>query len=206
MPGDGQTSDRVHRGVTGGAAARRAYPAAVASLVLTVIGDDRPGLVSAVSRQVEERGGSWQRSQMARLSGKFAGIALVEVPETAIAVLEQSLGELAGLDVRVERIEHAEPERDVVPLHLHLLGQDRAGIVAEVSAALAARGVGIDDLATDVREAPMAGGTLFEVDARLSIPQDADLADVRADLERLADELMVDLDLGPAPTPPATVG
>ncbi len=206
MPGDGQTSDRVHRGVTGGAVAGGAYPAAVASLVLTVIGDDRPGLVSAVSRQVEERGGSWQRSQMARLSGKFAGIALVEVPETAIAALEQSLGELAGLDVRVERIEHADAERDVVPLHLHLLGQDRAGIVAEISAALAARGVGIDELSTDVREAPMAGGTLFEVEARLSIPRSTSLGDVRADLERLADELMVDLDLGPAPAPGASGG
>ncbi|MBU1801651.1 ACT domain-containing protein [Nocardioides sp.] len=178
----------------------------MASLVLTVIGDDRPGLVSAVSRQVEERGGSWQRSQMARLSGKFAGIALVEVPETAIAALEQSLGELAGLDVRVERIEHADAERDVVPLHLHLLGQDRAGIVAEISAALAARGVGIDELSTDVREAPMAGGTLFEVEARLSIPRSTSLGDVRADLERLADELMVDLDLGPAPAPGASGG
>ena len=50
-----------------------------AHLVLTVIGADRPGLVSAVSAPVERHGGSWQQSQMARLAGEFAGIVLVSV-------------------------------------------------------------------------------------------------------------------------------
>jgi glycine cleavage system regulatory protein len=170
----------------------------VASLVLTVIGDDRPGLVSVVSRLVEEHGGSWQRSQMARLAGKFAGIALVDVPVAELAAVEQRLAALTvdGLQVLVERADATAPDaRASSEVHLHLLGQDRPGIVAEVSAALAARGVGIDDLTTDVREAPMAGGTLFEVTARLSLPAAGDVAEVRADLERLADELMVDLTL-----------
>ncbi len=139
-------------------------------LVLTVIGDDRPGLVSAVSRLVEARGGSWQHSQMARLSGKFAGIALVAVPAEAVAALESDLVALAadGLSVSVERA-GAPTDRTGADWRLHLLGQDRPGIVAEISAALAARGVGIDELHTEVRDAPMAGGVLFEVDARLSV-------------------------------------
>ncbi len=168
-------------------------------LVLTVIGDDRPGLVSAVSGLVEARGGTWQRSQMARLSGKFAGIALVAVPGERVGDLEADLAALAaqGLLVSVERAEGA-TERVATDWRLHLLGQDRPGIVAEVSAALAAAGVGIDELHTEVREAPMAGGTLFEVDARLSVAAGTDTARVRADLERLADELMVDLGLDEA--------
>lgn len=181
------------------------------SLVLTLIGDDRPGLVSAVSRLVEAGGGSWQRSQMARLSGKFAGIALVEAPEAEVASLEDALAGLAaeGLQVHVERADEVGSAGGSggsggtagaggTDVRLHLLGQDRPGIVAEISAALAAHGVGIDELATDVRDAPMAGGILFEVEARLSVPAAADLAAVRAELERLADELMVDLRLDPA--------
>lgn len=172
----------------------------MASLVLTLIGDDRPGLVSAVSGLVEERGGSWQRSQMARLSGKFAGVALVEVPDAEVSALESALSGLAvdGLQVRVERADD-DAVREVTDVRLHLLGQDRPGIIAEISAALAARGVGIDEITTDVRDAPMAGGTLFEVEARLSVPGSADVAAVRGDLERLADELMVDLSLEAAP-------
>lgn len=168
----------------------------MASLVLTVIGDDRPGLVSAVSALVEARGGSWQRSQMARLSGKFAGIALVDVPDAEVGALEEHLAALSadGLHVSVERA-GSSVERTVVDWRLHLLGQDRPGIVAEISTALAARGVGIDELLTDVRDAPMAGGVLFEVDARLSVPAGTDTAAVRTALEQLADELMVDLEL-----------
>ena len=62
-----------------------------AHLVLTVIGADRPGLVSAVSAPVERHGGSWQQSQMARLAGEFAGIVLVSVPEAAVEALEADL-------------------------------------------------------------------------------------------------------------------
>lgn len=173
----------------------------MASLVLSVIGDDRPGLVSTVARLVEARGGSWQRSQMARLAGKFAGVALVEVPDGEVAALEEALAGLAveGLQVGVE---HAGPRSsgDDSEVSLHLLGQDRPGIVAEISAALAAHQVGIDELVTDVRDAPMAGGSLFEVEASLSVPATTDLGEVRAALERLADELMVDLSLEPAPS------
>lgn len=180
----------------------------MASLVLSVIGDDRPGLVSTVARLVEERGGSWQRSQMARLAGKFAGVALVDVPDDDVAALEEQLAGLAsdGLQVRVDRADTgSRPDRagdagDAGDASLHLLGQDRPGIVAEISAALAAHQVGIDELVTDVRDAPMAGGSLFEVEARLSVPATTDLSAVRAALEQLADELMVDLSLEPTPS------
>jgi glycine cleavage system regulatory protein len=170
------------------------------SLVLSVLGEDRPGLVSTVSRTVEARGGSWQRSQLARLDGMFVGIVVVEVPEAAVAGLGADLASLGteGLEVRVTRAEGDRSAADSAAVdrwQLHLLGHDRPGIVAEVSQALADRGVGVDELVTDVRDAPQAGGRLFEVDAWLSLPSGTDEAAVRADLEQLADELMVDLDL-----------
>lgn len=168
-----------------------------ASLVLTVIGRDRPGLVSAVSGPVEARGGSWQQSQMARLAGEFAGIVLVTVPEDAVAGLEQDLAGLAadGLRVDVRRSDEpsSAPSDQVV---LHLLGHDRPGIVAEISRTIAGHGVGIESLSTDLREAPMAGGLLFEVTASLSAPAGGDLDALRGALEQIADELMVDLTLG----------
>lgn len=169
----------------------------IAHLVLTVIGRDRPGLVSAVSGPVEARGGSWQQSQMARLAGEFAGIVLVSVPEDAVPALEADLAALSGSGLRVDVRRSDEPaERPPTSVGLHLLGTDRPGIVAEISRTIAAHGVGIESLATDLREAPMAGGLLFEVTAELSAPGDGDLDALRAALEQLADELMVDLSLG----------
>src|SRR5659263_720746 len=69
----------------------------MATLVLTVIGDDRPGLVDVLSGLVTAHGGSWEHSRMARLGGKFAGIVQVEVPEQEVGGLRAALRELGEL-------------------------------------------------------------------------------------------------------------
>src|SRR3954466_14417442 len=52
----------------------------LATLVMTVIGSDRPGLVQMVAARVADHGGNWLDSRMCRLGGQFAGILRVEVP------------------------------------------------------------------------------------------------------------------------------
>lgn len=168
----------------------------MATFILTVIGEDRPGLVSALSAPINAHGASWKRSQMSRLAGKFAGIVLVEVADDRLDALTRDLVglEAQGLQVTVERTD--EPvERASLRLHLELLGADHPGIVAEVSAALAAHDVSIEELTTDVREAPMAGGTLFEAEAVLTAPPTTRTETLGAVLEELADELMVEIRL-----------
>ena len=168
----------------------------MASLVLTILGDDRPGLVSAVSAPISAHGASWERSEMSRLAGKFAGIVVVSVPAERLDALVAELTALEsqGLQVIAERTDEPSPhlfER----LTLDLLGANRPGIVSEISAALADAHVSIEELSTDVRDAPMAGGTLFEARALLSAPLGSDTDALREVLEALADELMVELRL-----------
>ena len=168
----------------------------MASILLTVIGDDRPGLVSDLSAPINAYGASWERSQMSRLAGKFAGIVLVTVADEWLDALAADLTALKaqGLQVALERTD--EPvERESVRFHLDLLGADHPGIVAEISASLAARHVSIEQLSTDVREAPMAGGTLFEAHAVLNAPPTTSTDALRSMLEGLADELMVEIRL-----------
>jgi glycine cleavage system regulatory protein len=166
----------------------------MATFILTAIGDDRPGLVSALSAPITAHGASWERSQLTRLAGKFAGVVLVDVADDRYDALVADLQALEGLRVTVDRSDAVAPG-DSQRLQLELLGADHPGIVAEISASLAAHGVGIEELATDVREAPMAGGTLFEARAVLSAPVGVSAEDLRSTLEALADELMVDLTL-----------
>ncbi|MFC6288101.1 glycine cleavage system protein R [Nocardioides sp. GCM10027113] len=168
----------------------------MATLLLTVIGDDRPGLVSALSAPITAHGASWERSQLARLAGKFAGVLLVAVADDRRDALIADLRALEGSGLRVTVDPTDVPAEPVTQrLHLDLLGADRPGIVAEISAALAERRVSIEELATDVREAPMAGGTLFEARAVLVAPPDAGTDELRGMLEGLADELMVEIRL-----------
>jgi glycine cleavage system regulatory protein len=168
----------------------------MATILLTVLGDDRPGLVSDLSAPINAHGASWERSQLSRLAGKFAGIVLVAVADERLDALVADLTALKaqGLEVTIERTD--EPvERESLRLHLELLGADHPGIVAEISAALAARSVSIDELSTDVRDAPMAGGTLFEARAVLNAPPTTSTEALRSMLEGLADELMVEIRL-----------
>ncbi len=163
---------------------------------LTCIGEDRPGLVSDLSAVIGAHDGSWERSQMTRLAGKFAGVLLVQVPGANADALVAGLAALAdaGLQVNAERA--AAPARpETVRMQLDLLGADRPGIVAEVSAALAQRRVTVENLVTDVYEAPMAGDLLFEAQAVLGAPPQLSIEGLRAVLEELADELMVEVRL-----------
>jgi glycine cleavage system regulatory protein len=168
----------------------------MATFILTVIGDDRPGLVSDVSAPINAHAASWQRSQMSRLAGKFAGIVLVEVAQARLdsLIAELIALEAQGLHIAIERT--GQPvEKKQQRLHLELLGADHPGIVAEISAALAEHGVSIEELSTDVRDAPMAGGTLFAAEAVLTAPATTGTDALQSTLEGLANELMVDITL-----------
>ncbi len=136
---------------------------------------------------------------MARLAGKFAGIVLVAVPDESAEALIAELGPLGSqglLDVTVERgADEAPASSDLTRLTLELVGADRPGIVHDISAALAARAVSIEELHTATREAPMVGGMLFEATAILLAPPSVPIAELQTVLEELANELMVDIAL-----------
>jgi glycine cleavage system regulatory protein len=170
----------------------------MARLVLTVIGDDRAGLVQALADVVSAHDGNWEQGQMAELAGKFAGIVVVTVPATREAELRAALGDLDGLlEIAAHPGSDAEPDHgpDWRRLTLDLLGNDHPGIVRDVSTVLGHHGLTIETINTRTREAPMAGGLLFEAHVVVGVPPATDLAALRGDLEHLATELLVDLDL-----------
>lgn len=167
------------------------------NLVMTLIGADQPGLVQRVAACAADHGGNWLESRMSHLGGQFAGIVRVEVPAEKADALVRALEQLAGLRVVVQ----TEPGRPAkvggIPAALELVGQDRPGILRSISAVLAAHGVNVEELASECVSTPMGGGTLFQARAAVLMPEKADLAALRADLEKIAADLMVDLKLQP---------
>jgi glycine cleavage system regulatory protein len=168
-----------------------------AYLVLTVLGEDRPGLVEAVSQALAAQGGNWLESRMSRLAGKFAGILRASVPEMQTEALTATLRDLEsqGLRMLIEWSDSDEPAQASQLYKLHLIGNDRVGIIRDISQALAAYGVNIDELNTDYVSAPMSGELLFKAMALIRVPHDIAFADLQTNLDDLAHELMVDIDL-----------
>jgi glycine cleavage system regulatory protein len=162
-----------------------------------VIGPDRPGLVELLAQTVAEHEANWLESRMSHLEGQFAGLLRVSVATNRTDALAKALAELEAMGLRV--MTRASEGASLAPSHrslrLELVGQDRPGIIRDLSRALAARRVNVEELLTSCSSAPMSGEVLFQATADLRIPHDVSLDELRETLETIATELMVDLTL-----------
>ena len=132
-------------------------------LVLTVIADDKPGIVEQLSAVIAEQGGNWLESRMSHMAGKFAGILRVSIDESKSNSLVSALTSLSSSGI-VINAEHSKDAGEVVSskdLTLNLVGNDRPGIVREVSQTLAKLGVNVLELTTNCESAEMSAVALF---------------------------------------------
>jgi len=169
----------------------------LSSLVITVIGPDRPGIVSAISDKAVEFAANWTDSLMANFAGQFAGIVQLQVATEHADALITALRSLEspGMRIAVER-GGAQVEGGANPplrLNLDLVGNDRPGIMRSISSQLARRGISIEKLQTEVISGAWSGEQMFQMNARLLVPADLDTSELRSGLESLANELMVDI-------------
>ena len=165
-------------------------------LVLTVIGDDRPGLVEQLAAAISAHHANWLESSMSQLSGKFAGIVCISVAATQLDPLKAALALLPGLRITAEAGATADeakaPQRR---LRLSLVGHDRIGIVREVSQVLARHAINVEELATHTASAPMSAEILFHASAELTAAATLDAHALTSDLEQISNDLMVDITL-----------
>jgi len=167
-------------------------------LVLTVIAPDQPGLVERVAQCIAAHGGNWLESRMSRMAGQFAGILRVAVPAEGYDELVEGLQGLATHGIRVMLAESGiEPSCTWKPILLDLVGNDRPGIVRDITRLLSEEGVNLERLVTEVKPAPMSSEPLFHAEALLAVPLTLSLDVLQRRLETLADDLMVELNLQP---------
>lgn len=164
-------------------------------LVVTVVAPDKPGQVERIADCIAGQGGNWLESRLSRLAGQFAGILRVSVPSDNRQALVEALNGLTAHDIRVLLADSTDSDSDTVwkPISMELVGNDRPGIVRDITRLLTEQGVNVERLVTDVAPAPMSNEPLFHAEATLGVPQNLALEDLQARLETLADDLMVEL-------------
>ncbi|MBI2301455.1 MAG: transcriptional regulator [Armatimonadetes bacterium] len=169
-------------------------------VVLSAIGDDRPGLVAALSQLVTQSGGNVEDSRMAVLGGSFGVMMLVSGNAEALETLATGV---ASAERRVRLRIHLHPTTPPQPgradrrVTIEVEAADREGIVHAISEALYELNVNIVSLESAVYPAPVSGAPLFHLQLLAEVPLKVTEADLQAVLRRVEEAEELDGRIGP---------
>ncbi|KPH65188.1 glycine cleavage system protein R [Pseudoalteromonas porphyrae] len=163
-------------------------------LVITILGQDRPGLVEDISSTVLNHHGNWLSSNLSHLAGHFAGILEVTVPEEHLQELQDSLHALPKLEVRIETGNDDTTDNSAAKLNFVITGNDRPGIVQELASVIRHKGANITHLNSKQQSAPNWGVPIFSAVATVSLPAGMNKDEVVAALEAITADLIVDIE------------
>ena len=168
----------------------------MALLVLSVAGSDRPGLTKALAAAVLSAGGNWLESHLSRLGGLYVGSVLVELDSARVGALRSAVSavDAAGLEVRIAPAGEATVAGET--LEFSLVGQDRPGIVNQVTASLSQLGANIETFETWLSPEAHSGAQLFHMAAHVRLPEGLKASAVQDALEAISGEIMVDVAVG----------
>lgn len=171
------------------------------SLIVTVVGRDRPGIVRQISDCVQGTLVNWADSRMNHFAGHFAGTIHLQMAPKDAATVSAALQGLTseGLQVQVARSDAPPMAFGNRMLKVELSGPDRPGIIRELSANLAERGVSINDLHTEILPPAESDQHVFRVKALLVVPENLADGALRKLLENLASQMMMDVALDNKP-------
>lgn len=163
------------------------------TLIVSLIGPDKAGLVTQLAALIQQHKGSWQASAMTELEGYFAGILEIQVPGAHDAPLRHALAQLP--DVQVQLFEASTQAPTGQAVQLTVTANDRLGIMAELTEILSQLNIRIKALKTATYPAPTTSIMIFEARSILTLPPGQTRHDLQQRLQALSDDLIVDLDL-----------
>lgn len=165
--------------------------------ILSILSDDKPGVVKHIAQTVSQHGGSWQESRLTQLAGKFAGVVRITLDAEQQPALRSALESLGkeGIRVLVEDIESLRPQVPTRNARFSLAGPDRPGIVLEITQALTQYQINVEDLNTRCSSMPYSGEPLFEAEGMLNLPAATDFDLLSEQLNQIADNLALDIQL-----------
>lgn len=162
-------------------------------LILTIIGKDKAGLVEQLASVINIHQGNWMASNLSHLAGYFAGIVQIEVAEQELEPLMHALNGINDLDIRIQQGEATVLDKSQ-QIRFVITGNDRPGIVRELSTILHHKGANIIAFESSKQSAPNWGSPLFHALATVQLPAGISQQDITAALEAIATDIIVDLE------------
>lgn len=163
------------------------------AMVLTLIGKDKPGLVDAIAKCISDAEGNWLKSSFCQLSGQFAGFIEVMLPQEKHNELVHACHQLANLQITLVPSQEFDKTLDE-KAHILVTGNDRRGIVSDITSALKTFDINICEMTTQCESAPNWGSPLFTAKVTISVAKTLDLDMVKDAIEDITDDLMVEIE------------
>ena len=161
--------------------------------IITLIGEDKPGLLSSLADIVYQHHGNWLASNFALMAGKFAGFAEVHLPDQHVAAVSEIFSARTDVSITMSSGDN-HPEAQIKHATFSIIGNDKPGIVNELSSVFTRNGANINRFESKCESAPSSGNTLFKATAFVEVPIDFDL-DIFVDaVEQIANDLMIDIE------------
>ena len=172
-------------------------------LVLSALGEDKPGIINELSRCVLNSGCTIHDSRMAVLGGNFALLLQVGGNWNNIAKLENQIAGLEsslGLTIISRRTSLQQSDRDLLPYGVDVVALDQPGIVHNLAKFLSQRQINIQEMVTSSYPAAHSGTPMFSVHMTVDIPASMQISTLREDFMELCDQLNLDAVIEPVKT------
>lgn len=169
-------------------------------LVISALGEDHPGIVDQLSKDIFNVGCNIVDSRMTVLGGDFAIILLVSGNSHEISQLEKTLPglqEKLALTITARRTAARTPRTNMVSYAVRAVSIDHPGIVHQLASFFSGRGINIENLNTNSYAAAHTGTRMFSIDMMINVPAEAKISRLREDLIAFCDDLNIDVSVEP---------
>ncbi len=167
-------------------------------LVITALGEDRPGLVGELSEALTSRKLNIEDSRMSVLGGEFAILMLVRGTKDAIGDFISNVTDLEdalNMKLLVKATESQQAETVLVPCAVEVVAIDHPGIVQDITRFFSSRNINIVEMDTNCYPAAHTGATMFALHMTIGVPVDQAITSLRDDFVSLCDDLNLDASL-----------
>ncbi len=170
-------------------------------LVITAVGDDRPGIVNDLTKHILENDCNIADSRMSILGGEFALILLLAGNWNSIAKIEEvlpKLGNSLGLNITAKRTEPRSQQGNLLNYHVDALAMDQPGLVHKVTEFFSSRSINIESLNSDSYNAAHTGTPMFSINMTVNIPAEQSISQIREQYMDFCDSMNMDGMIEPA--------
>ena len=140
-------------------------------VILSIIGPDKPGIVSDISEIIKKYSGNIEKSRMIRLGDFFTIMMLININAKNTENLQSEFNNYSNYQISIHKSKNKIDTSDECFHTVHLNGIDNEGIVYEITNQLSELDINIEELKTNVSNAPMSGLTLFSLTAKINHPK-----------------------------------